>query len=133
MNRYLSVLFTCLATFTAYAQNLPRRSFLGIETVKADGHIVVKSVLPESSASIAGLLPGDEVASVNGQVISDVSEISTLQRTFRAGTALRISIMRKGVALEKKAIALPLPLQSNPDFDTLYRNMRLSEPRAQVF
>lgn len=132
MNRCLLVLLTYLATYTAYPQDLPRRSFLGIETVKADGHIVVKSVSSESSASIAGLLPGDQVVEVNGQAVSDVSEIPELQRTFRAGTALRISIMRNGVTLEKKANALPLPLQSNLDFDTLYRTVLVAGSRYRA-
>ena len=115
------VLLAHLLVFHIDAQELARRPFVGIETTKADNHLVVKSVSPGSTGSSAGILPGDQLLEVNGHALSDTSELKELQRTFRVGSILRVTVLRAGATQEKSATLVPMPFQASPNFDTIYK------------
>jgi pimeloyl-ACP methyl ester carboxylesterase len=125
MKTVLSLLLASFALSSIQAQELARRSFLGIEAVKKDSRLMVLSVAPNSTASAAGIVSGDELLAINSESLSDPAQLPELQREFRAGSRLQLSIKRAGMILTKAATALPLPLQSNPEFDTMYKTVNI--------
>ena len=106
---------------SAVAQDLARRPFVGFSVTDSNAHATVKSVEANSTASNAGIHPGDEIVSVNEQAVSSSDELKSLTRRLRTGDMLRLTILRDGNTLSKSAVLLPTALQSHPDFDTLYR------------
>ncbi|MDX1932413.1 MAG: Do family serine endopeptidase [Capsulimonadales bacterium] len=85
-----------------------RRSRLGIaianvsEQARAFGlaptttGALVESVEPNSPASRAGLEPGDVITGINGRAIATSSELQRLVAATRAGTTIKLDILRGG-------------------------------------
>jgi uncharacterized protein len=118
---FVCIWFVCVSGI--YSQELARRSFLGVQCAMRGEHLVVVSVAPNSTASAAGLLPDDELLTINGEPLSSLTQLPNLQRNFRAGSTVQFSIRRARQRLSKSAIAIALPLESDSGMDTLYKTV----------
>lgn len=68
-------------------------SMLGTPTTT--GNIVIQDVMPNTPAAAAGLQEGDVIASINGQAISTLDEVSTLIEQL-LGQEADVTIQRNG-------------------------------------
>ena len=105
----------------AIAQELARRSFVGLTVEDLDSRVTIKSVDKGGTGSNAGLRSGDEIVSANGQPISSTAEFSAVSKRLRSGERLHLTIIRHGITLTVSATLVPMPFQAHPDFDTLYK------------
>jgi hypothetical protein len=85
--------------------------------------LLVDAVAPDSPAADAGLRPDDLLHKVNDQLLVNQQQLAVLVRTFRAGDAVRLAVLRDGkpVDLSAKLAERDLPpLESlrfgSPDF-----------------
>jgi uncharacterized protein len=104
-------------------QELARRSFFGIECTMRDKHLVVSSVAPVSTAEAAGIHADDELLTINGESLSSPSQITELERKFRAGSTIQFVVRRAQETLTKSSSALALPMERNDGADTLYKTV----------
>lgn len=69
------------------------------EADAASGSVVIDRVLLGSPAEVAGLLPGDELVSISGQMVSSALAVSQLVASFPRGTRLEVGVLRQGAPL----------------------------------
>jgi hypothetical protein len=62
--------------------------------------INVREVLTNSPAQSAGLQPGDEIVSYNGQRVFDMSELNSLTYETRPGTSVAMQVVRDGQTMQ---------------------------------
>jgi hypothetical protein len=62
--------------------------------------ISVREVLSNSPAQTAGLQPGDEIVSYNGQRVFDMNELNSLTYDTRPGTSVAMQVVRDGQTLQ---------------------------------
>jgi uncharacterized protein len=118
-----SIVIWLVCISNASGQELARRSFFGIECARRGDRLVVVSVAPNGTASAAGIRPEDELVKINGEPLSSPSQVTDLQRKFRAGSTVQFSIRRAQDILTKSAIAAALPLESDDGMETLYKTV----------
>jgi S1-C subfamily serine protease len=58
--------------------------------------VVVRDVPAGSAASAAGIMPGDRIVSFNGQSVTTVKSLNTLELQARHGASVPVGIMRNG-------------------------------------
>jgi hypothetical protein len=58
----------------------------------AENGIVVREVSPNSSASTAGIAPGDQIVAMNGKKLADFDELVTLLKQFDVGDKIMLHI-----------------------------------------
>jgi hypothetical protein len=82
------------------------RGFLGVEVSDRDDGVYVRSVLPESPAAKAGLLPGDRIAGVALPEKEFVSLQTSVKLLRLAAKAAPDAVVRFQVVREKKTLTL---------------------------
>ena len=108
-------------TTHALSQQLRRRAFLGAEVASKDLHVIVAKVVPSSSAAEAGLLVGDILLRIGTASISDPAEAIAAVRTYRSGDRTVVVVDRNGKQVERTVLFKPVPFETSPDFDVLYK------------
>jgi membrane-associated protease RseP (regulator of RpoE activity) len=82
--------------------------------------INVREVMSNSPAQTAGLQPGDEIVSYNGQRVFDVSELNTLTYETRPGTSVAMQVVRDGQTMQVVVEAGPIGIsgggRAQPEF-----------------
>lgn len=86
--------------------------FLGVTTAAGDSTLgttgeppppslplQVTLVLPGSPADAAGLRPGDQLVSIQGQPVTSMAQVASLIGASRPGRAMRIRVLRDGAPL----------------------------------
>ena len=69
------------------------RAYLGIQAVTSfSGNVVVTSVDAGGPAATAGIAPGDEIDSVNGQQVQTLDDLNTTLASLQPGQRIPISI-----------------------------------------
>lgn len=66
--------------------------------------IVVTEVVPNSAAGKAGVLPGDELVSVNGQDVKTPDEVGKIIRSLQPGEEIVVEVLRQNQPLELSGI-----------------------------
>lgn len=70
---------------------------LGIVILPIDGVLTVQSVLPESPAAQAGMMPGDKIVQIDGEDTVNMTADAAVERLRgEVGTVARLVLMRKG-------------------------------------
>ncbi|WP_296921785.1 DegQ family serine endoprotease [Thiohalocapsa sp.] len=87
--------------FGAAAQDLTPELADAMGTPERRG-AVISSVEPDSAAEHAGLRPGDLVLALDGQPVSSASGLRTRIGLVRAGSAVQLTVLRKGQKLTLK-------------------------------
>ncbi|MEO6713044.1 MAG: S41 family peptidase [Mycobacteriales bacterium] len=106
-----------------------RYTGIGVWLARVGGQLQVTSVLPGSPAGNAGVLPGDEIVSLDGTPIADrsVSQVVTAMRGD-VGTTLRIGVRRGANA--QQVVVRRAAVQSN---DVVVDHPDRDVTRIQVF
>jgi serine protease DegQ len=73
--------------------------------------VLVANVTPGSPAEHAGLIPGDVVTAIDGQHIRGSTDLRNRVGLAPVGTAVTLSILRDGTALELKATIEPAAIE----------------------
>ena len=114
----------------ATAKELARRPFLGISMETVDGRpagdiamVRVGRVIENSSAAAADLRAGDLVVSVDGRKITSVEDVIGAVKLKRAGDVIKLDLARDGLPVSKDVALIGLPLESSPDFETIYESI----------
>ena len=83
-------------------------AFMGIGV--ASGSNVIGDVIKGQAAEAAGMLAGDKIISINGQITEDWDDISTAIASVPAGQSL-------GVVVERSGVSAPVEFEIVPYFD----------------
>jgi Do/DeqQ family serine protease len=78
------------------------------------GGTVVARVSPDSAAERAGLRPGDVIVELDGQPVTRSSDLRNAVGLLRAGTRIRLDILRGGKPLEISAVVTDPLAASTP-------------------
>jgi hypothetical protein len=76
------------------------RGFLGMELSDAGGRVTVTKVLEKGPAARAGLRAGDRVTEFDGKTVDSSADVHHLAAELRAGTAVRVAVLRGGSRAE---------------------------------
>ncbi|HZG25404.1 MAG TPA: PDZ domain-containing protein, partial [Chitinophagaceae bacterium] len=126
MKKYLHFLIALIIVLTngsaLQAQDLPRRTSMGInfgpipDSVQQQFHlpnkngIIVRKVYENTSAHLAGVVPGDIITHVNDSLIRDSPEhFAALVKPFKQGDKVTFILYRQGTKLRKEVTVLPVP------------------------
>jgi len=106
------------------------RAMIGIVVANEGGGVIVERVSPGSPAQSAGVLPGDIIINLNGQSISNVSEVIDLMTELSPGDEVSLSVERDGFSATLGLVSVAMnPMQSINRFPLLEdarRRMMLS-------
>ena len=93
-------------------RSLPR-AMIGVVVANEGGDVIVERVSPGSPAQSAGVLPGDIITNLNGQSISDVSEVIDLMTELSPGDEVSLSVERDGFSATLNFASVAMhPMQS---------------------
>lgn len=91
--------------------------FLGVSCsdVKKDGknHIIVKQVVDFSPASFVGLSEGDEIISIDGEIMDDFDDVKEYIGNKKAGDAITLQYISSEQPNVKKDITINLTTRNN--------------------
>ncbi len=80
------------------------RPWIGLKVASTNGQATVLKVAPFSPASLSGILPGDVVKKVNGEVVKDCGQVMQRLAVVPKGSlpadTVHLSIQRQGLQLE---------------------------------
>jgi regulator of sigma E protease len=99
----MNMVVAVLALFTLYA-------FLGLPTAVLP---VIERVEPNTPASEAGLLPGDEFTSVNGEAVTSSDSVRAVVMDTPSGGSVEIIVERGGVPVTVTVSPRPLDPQAD--------------------
>jgi len=116
---YDELLATVGITRTAHPRTTPS---LGATLRKPEGLLVAESVLRGGAAMAAGVLPGDELLSLDGTRTSTEAALEAALRALPAGTSAELLIARAGVVRR-------LSLEARPD-PRIDISLQVKEPSA---
>ena len=86
---------TCL---NKLAGELKARGWVGLETEKQDGKLVVTSVEPEGPARLAGIVVGDVLVAMDGVEFNQVNEkaLYAVKKNHQVGSTVTYTVARGG-------------------------------------
>lgn len=125
----LGLLCCCLSL---YAQELPRRVFLGIRMdnltadtrkvmgVNVPGGVLISGVLPASTAESAGFKSGDILLTINHKQVGNTNEVFAALAGYQAGDALQYELLRNNKAIKGKGVFRSFPKESYQDLEMIY-------------
>ena len=121
MNRNLLLLALLATSLQSFAQDLPRRAFLGIQLTSVsdsltkqlglaqEAGVLVQRVFPQSSAAAAELQSGDIITKMDQHEVQGVADFLATIRQYQPGDEVRLTLWREG-----KKMKQVLPLKSMP-------------------
>jgi serine protease Do len=77
----------------------------------ADEGVLLIEIVPRSPASVAGLLVGDVIKSINSQPVTKIEEVQKLVEKSKIGTKLPIEVERNGQIVQVGVQPAPLPVR----------------------
>jgi predicted metalloprotease with PDZ domain len=110
------------------------RKYFGVKMENSKWGPVVKSVVPESAADVAGLEVDDRVISVNGRDCTKegVKRFKELMASFRDSTRILITVMRAGRILQLHTKMSPItPVQIQKIVDQHLKSAHGITPASQ--
>jgi pimeloyl-ACP methyl ester carboxylesterase len=126
------------------ANELPRQGFLGTTVtplpdeqraqlkLPAEQGIVVTRVEAGSSAETVGLKHADIILKVGDTNVNSAPNFVNLIRLLRAGQTIALTVLRDGKRQNINVMLKARPLEINPDFDVLYRQIDTKGGRRRV-
>jgi uncharacterized protein len=121
------------------AQNLPRRPFLGImmENVNEETKnrlklpenqgVLVRSVIPQSTAEAAGLQKEDVLLKIGEKIIHSTAEAIAIIRESSSNALLEFQIWRQGKRITKRQALKGYPMESHPDIEYVYDEVKAGD------
>ena len=84
---------------------LPRRATLGVTlAVDATDAVIVSAVPAGSAGAVAGVVPGDAIAALDGTPVTSIAQVQSLVGRHRGGDSLVIDVVRRGE--QKRLVAV---------------------------
>ncbi len=130
-------IFFCLSYLSCVqAQELPRRSFLGIQMenitadtrrmmeVKEDYGVLVQGTVPGSTAEAAGIKRGDILLSLNGTKINDVVQAVGYVAGQNSGSSFTYELLRDKKKVTGSSSFKEYPREKYPDLDVSYETVK---------
>ena len=137
----LLVLSLAAISCVALADDLPRHGVIGVLVSPADpakpedpktNPPTAQTVLPGSSADVAGIQPGDVLVSLDSQPVTSSTDFARAVGRHLAGERLQIQILRKGQPLTVSVTLKPRPFETSPDADVLYTSVSVNGSRRRA-
>jgi pimeloyl-ACP methyl ester carboxylesterase len=130
---YLSkiLLLLCIST-AAFAQQLPRRVYLGIRmenitddikrimNLESKNGVLVSDVFPASTAAKAGLTKGDILTSINGNAVNSTNEVYSALSGFKAGDTFNYELIRNAKKIKGKSVFQSYPTEKYAGLEVIY-------------
>jgi membrane-associated protease RseP (regulator of RpoE activity) len=82
--------------FQFFEQSTDRTPTLGVTVEDREGHLIVGEVLSGSVAASAGIEPGDEILSLDGESVGTIQELRAAVERAMAGGAFEVEVRRDG-------------------------------------
>lgn len=108
------------------SQKLGRRAFLGATVESPNPRrpgAAVQSVVSDSPIAAAGVLPGDRILEVNGQLASSEETWTDIMYGLRAEQPTQFTIKRGEAVLTPAVRLKPWPKEQHPGMDTYYEEI----------
>jgi uncharacterized protein len=90
-------------------EELARRGSLGLELRAST--LEVLRVVPGSTSDVAGVMPGDVIATIDGEAIDDGAHLARVARSLRPGARVVYLVERGRVAHVLESIVVPAPIE----------------------
>lgn len=136
MKNIIAAIF-CITSYSGiYAQELPRRSFLGIqmENITADTRrlmelsethgVLIQNTIPGSTAEAAGFKRGDILLSLNGTNINDVQQAVTYVAEQQSGASFTYELLRDKKKVTGNSAFKEYPREKYPDLEVSYETVK---------
>lgn len=130
--KYPTVIVLLLFCLSAHAQELTRRSFLGIqmEPVTEDVRrvmelpetkgVLINRIVPGSTAAAAGFQQGDVLLKLNKTELNSTSQAVAYVGERRGGDAFTYELIRNKKKITGKATFAPYPTEQYADLEMIY-------------
>lgn len=118
------------------AQDLKRRSFLGVqlERLTADlmkvmnlpdtNGVLIGNVFPQSTAEAAGFRKGDVLLRIDNQPITEPQVAVSYVGSRQSNTPFTYELIRKGKKIQGKSVFRPYPEEHYADLDVIYTSAK---------
>lgn len=93
------------------------RAALGVTIGSWNGTVVLKSVVPDSPADLAGLRPGDQLVRLNGQQYGSPQDYALILGRMAAGDLVQLEILRDNQLLTARPVLEPWNVAFDPNDD----------------
>ena len=132
-----------LVGFPLLAQDLSRKGSLGVSyfqnlpdsiSVRLNYKIgaVVKSLVPNSTASSLQLQPFDIITSINQQDINSPARLAAVAKTLRGGDPIELKLIRDGKLISLSGKVVPKPFENNPIADVTYGSFKYGSGQVRT-
>jgi pimeloyl-ACP methyl ester carboxylesterase len=141
---FLALFVLAAAAPGARSDVFARKGYLGAEVrpvtdrerdkqkLEDDNGVVVDRLLPESSAALAGLKPGDILISLDGKRIASPSQFIESLAARRPGETLTIVLVRDGEQTTTKAALKPIPAETSDAYRVIYGSVSSQGKRLRT-
>jgi uncharacterized protein len=125
-----------LLPFVADAQDLPRRSFLGVQMenitddvkkimgIQENYGVLINGTVPGSSAEAAGFKKGDILLSINGQQLPNVQEAVSIVAAQKRNSEFSYELIRDKKKVSGRSTFKPYPTEKYAGIITEYAEVR---------
>src|SRR5262249_23561035 len=94
--------------------------------------VVVAAVIPNSPAQQSGILANDVILKIDNTAVTDVAQFLSLLKNHSGGPELQAGLIRDGKPLDVQVALKPLPFETSPAFDILYKSVAVDGARRRV-
>lgn len=127
-----------------FAQQLPRRSYLGIrmenlsedvrklKKVPSGEGVLVLDVLQHSTAEKAGFKPGDVLLRIGNETIRSTDDVLNSLGKLPAGEGFRYTLVRNGKQVASKATLYEYPREQYPDINVSYLDSKTAIGQQRI-
>lgn len=138
--------FACIAlcAIPLFAQELPRRAFLGIQMepvtddirrvmqLPAAKGVLIQRVIPGSTAEAAGFQRSDVLLDLDGKEVNAPNEAVVAVAGYRAGQMLRYTLFRNGKTISAQTTIQGLPKEQYTDLDVSYGAVKAGDAQLRT-
>jgi uncharacterized protein len=136
MHFHLARILIPLALAPAYASaadgDLPRHGVIGLQVGLADNRVTVQGVVAGGAGEAAGFQTGDEIVSVDGQLIERTDQFVRAISRHLAGQPVAVAVQHGGAPQVRTAVLKPRPFETAPGVDVFYQAVTVRGLRRRV-
>ncbi|MBK1882217.1 PDZ domain-containing protein [Luteolibacter pohnpeiensis] len=103
---------------------------LGISIQEKSGAVIIEDLDPKGGASLAGLKKDDQIVEIDGHQIGSFDDVVEVMKERRAGTAVKMMVLRDGKEITAEPLLKPGPLTRNDTMSGAFSQRRSGFPRV---